>query len=86
MIKKKDDDMARNEKDMKHYVWFDWAAKHLLHDKANFEILEGFIKVMTGKEMTILEILESKGNQDYSSAKFNRVDIKARNEYTRTTS
>ena len=66
--------------DNKHYVWFDWAVKHILRDKANFEILEGFIKVMTGKDMTILEILESEGNQQYSGAKFNRVDIKARNE------
>lgn len=64
----------------KHYIWFDWAVKHILRNKANFEILEGFIKVMTGKEMTILEILESEGNQPYASAKFNRVDIKARNE------
>lgn len=72
--------MARDGRNTKHYIWFDWAAKHLLRDKANFEILEGFIKVMTGKEMTILEILESEGNQDYPGAKFNRVDIKARNE------
>ncbi len=66
--------------DNKHYVWFDWAVKHMLRDKANFEILEGFIKVITGKDMTILEILESEGNQSSSLAKFNRVDIKARNE------
>lgn len=66
--------------DKKHYVWFDWAVKHMLRDKVNFEILEGFINVMTGKHMTILEILESEGNQSYSNAKFNRVDIKAKND------
>ena len=64
----------------KHYIWFDWAVKHILRNKANFEILEGFIKVMTGKQMTILEVLESEGNQSNSAAKFNRVDIKAKNE------
>ncbi|MCC8071469.1 MAG: PD-(D/E)XK nuclease family transposase [Bacteroidales bacterium] len=63
----------------KDYVWFDWAVKHILRDKANFAILEGFISVMIGQEMHIIELLESEGNQDTPYSKFNRVDIKARN-------
>lgn len=33
------------------YVWFDWAMKHMLRNKANFEVLEGLISVMTGKKV-----------------------------------
>lgn len=62
-----------------HYVWFDWAVKHMLRNKANFEVLEGFIQAITGKKMTVLEVLESEGNQEEASSKFNRVDIKAKN-------
>lgn len=70
---------GRKHEEKKHYVWFDWAVKHMLRDKANFEILEGFICAMTGKEMKILDVLESEGNQANQISKFNRVDIKARN-------
>lgn len=31
------------------YVWYDWAMKHMLRNKANFEVLEGLISVMTDK-------------------------------------
>ncbi len=61
------------------YIRFDWAMKHMLRDKANFDILEGFISVLTGEEVHIVEILESESNQDGPDDKFNRVDIKAKN-------
>lgn len=61
------------------YVSFDWAAKNMLRDKANFCILEGLITVLLNEEMHIEEILESEGNQQQSDDKFNRVDIKAKN-------
>ena len=61
------------------YIRFDWAIKHMLRDKANFGILEGLISVLLGEEVKISEILESEGNQESESDKFNRVDIKARN-------
>lgn len=53
--------------------------KHMLRDKANFDILEGFITVLTGETVHIEEILESESNQDSADDKFNRVDIKAKN-------
>ena len=62
------------------YIRFDWAVKRMLRDKANFAVLEGLITVLTGEQVTIVEILESEGNQESSSDKFNRVDIKAKNE------
>ena len=62
------------------YIRFDWAVKRMLHDKANFAVLEGLITVLTGEQGTIVEILESEGNQERAVDKFNRVDIKAKNE------
>ncbi|WP_195352880.1 Rpn family recombination-promoting nuclease/putative transposase [Bacteroides cellulosilyticus] len=61
------------------YVRFDWAIKRLLRQKANFDVLEGFLTVFLGEKVTILEILESGSNQLSAEDKFNRVDIKARN-------
>ena len=67
------------EKDDDKLVRFDWAAKRMLRDKANFVVLEGLISVLTGQNVKIQEILESEGNQDCDTDKFNRVDIKAKN-------
>ena len=61
------------------YIRFDWAIKRLLRQKANFGVLEGFLTVFLKEKVTILEILESEGNQQTADDKFNRVDIKARN-------
>ena len=60
-------------------IRFDWASKRLLRQKANFSVLEGFLTVLLNEKVTILEILESEGNQQFAEDKFNRVDIKARN-------
>ena len=61
------------------YIRFDWAIKRLLRQKANFVVLEGFLTVFLGEPITILELLESEGNQLSADDKFNRVDIKALN-------
>ena len=61
------------------YIRFDWAAKRMLRDKANFGVLEGLITVLIGEPVHIEEILESEGNQQTSDDKFNRVDVKAKN-------
>lgn len=61
------------------YIRFDWAVKRLLRNKANFGVLEGFLTVLLGEPIHILEILESESNQQRENEKFNRVDIKARN-------
>ena len=59
-------------------IRFDWAIKRLLRQKANFDVLEGFLTVFIGEKIEIVEILESEGNHLTESDKFNRVDIKAR--------
>ena len=61
------------------YIRFDWAIKRLLRQKANFDVLEGFLTVFIGEKVTIVEILESEGNQQSERDKYNRVDIKAKN-------
>ena len=62
------------------YIRFDWAVKRMLRDKANFAVLEGLVTVLIGTPIKILEILESEGNQENATDKFNRVDIKAKTE------
>ena len=52
----------------------------MLRDKANFAVLEGLITVLFGRKISIVEILESEGNQETANDKFNRVDIKAKEE------
>lgn len=61
------------------YIRFDWAVKRMLRDKANFAVLEGLITVLLGEQITISEILESEGNQNQETDKFNRVDVMAKN-------
>lgn len=62
-----------------NFIRFDWAAKRILRDKANYGVLEGLVTVLLNEEVHIVDILESEGNQDLHDDKFNRVDIKARN-------
>lgn len=61
-------------------IRFDWAMKRMLRDKANFGVLEGLLTVLFERKITILEILESESNQTAADDKFNRVDIKAKEE------
>ena len=61
------------------YIRFDWAIKRLLRQKANFGVLEGFLTVFLNEPIKIVDILESEGNQQQANDKFNRVDIKAKN-------
>ncbi|MCI5117480.1 MAG: Rpn family recombination-promoting nuclease/putative transposase [Candidatus Electrothrix sp. LOE1_4_5] len=61
-------------------ISFDWAMKKLLRSKANFEILEGFLSELLKDSIHILEILESEGNEEDRRDKFNRVDLKVRNQ------
>ena len=67
------------EEDNNKYIRFDWAVKRILRDKANFGVLEGLITVLLEEPVHIVEILESEGNQEESTDKYNRVDIKAKN-------
>lgn len=61
---------------MNKLVRFDWAMKHLLRNKANFDVLEGFLsELMHEPEIKIETVLESESNQNAEEDKFNRVDV-----------
>ena len=56
-------------------ISFDWAMKRLLRQKANFEVLEGFLSELLRRKIVIKSIGESDGNQTDEDDKYNRVDI-----------
>lgn len=60
-------------------IRFDWAVSRLLHQKANFGVLEGFLTVFLGEPIKIVEVLENEDNQLLSDDKFYRMEIKAKN-------
>ena len=59
------------------FISFDWALKRLLRDKANFDVLEGFLSTLLNTDIKIHKLLESESNKDRDDAKMNRVDILA---------
>jgi len=60
----------------KRLIRFDWAMKKLLRDKANFDILEGFLSaLLEDEELKILHLLESESNAEDEQDKYNRVDL-----------
>ena len=63
------------------FISFDWALKHLLREKANHDVLEGFVSVILGrKSIKIHRLLESEGNKVDADSKSNRVDLLAEDE------
>ena len=65
------------EKRTENYIRFDWAMKRLLRNKANFDVLEGFLSSLFGKSVKIQGLLESEGNREREDDKANRVDLLA---------
>ena len=64
---------------MSRYIRFDWAAKNILRNKADFAIFEGLISVLVNEKVTIVELLDTESNKETADDKYNRVDIKALN-------
>ena len=56
-------------------VRFDWAIKNILRDKANFDVLEGFLSALLCNDIHVVQLLESESNQEEKTGKYNRVDI-----------
>ena len=65
----------------KTYISFDWALKRLLRDKANFDVLEGFISTLLERDVRIKNLLESEGNMEREESKYNRVDLLCEDEH-----
>lgn len=49
---------ARIMEQKDRYIRFDWAVKRLLRNKANFGVLEGFLTVLLGESVEIVEMSE----------------------------
>ena len=56
-------------------ISFDWAMKRLLRNKANFEVLEGFLSELLRRKIIIKYIGESGSTPTDKDDKTNRVDI-----------
>ncbi|MFZ1524588.1 MAG: Rpn family recombination-promoting nuclease/putative transposase [Saprospiraceae bacterium] len=61
--------------DSRPLISFDWAIKRLLRQKANYDVLEGFLSELLHREMKIINIPESEANAAEESSKINKVDI-----------
>nr|VFJ60616.1 MAG: conserved hypothetical protein (putative transposase or invertase) [Candidatus Kentron sp. DK] len=67
-----------NKKPGRKIITFDWAIKTVLRNKANFDVLEGFLTALFDRPITILDMLEGEGNQQNETDKYNRVDLLAK--------
>ncbi len=59
----------------KRVIRFDWAIKTILRDKANFDVLEGFLTALLREDIQVVSLLESESNSREEQQKFNRVDL-----------
>ncbi|WP_165742168.1 Rpn family recombination-promoting nuclease/putative transposase [Candidatus Thiosymbion oneisti] len=59
-------------------ITFDWAIKTVLRDKANFDVLEGFLTALFKRPIVILDLLESESNRRDDTDKYNHVDLLAK--------
>ena len=62
-------------------ISFDWAIKTVLRDKANFDVLEGFLSALLGEKIVVLELIDTEGSPAERNLKTNRVDIMVRNSH-----
>ena len=65
------EDTMKNQK----IIRFDWAIKTILRDKANYDVLEGFLSAILRDDIKVVQLIESESNQETDRQKFNRVDI-----------
>ncbi|MDR1103564.1 MAG: Rpn family recombination-promoting nuclease/putative transposase, partial [Tannerella sp.] len=61
-------------------ISFDYALKRLLRNKANYEVLEGFLSELLSKDVSVKSIGESESNKETPTGKSNRVDILVEDE------
>ncbi|MDR2026040.1 MAG: Rpn family recombination-promoting nuclease/putative transposase, partial [Prevotellaceae bacterium] len=61
-------------------ISFDYALKRLLRDKANYDVLEGFLSELFGYGVKVKNIIESESNKEVPTDRYNRVDIMIEDE------
>ena len=57
-------------------ISFDYAIKDILRDKANFDVLSGFLTELLEKPVHVQEILESEGGAKSKDDKINHLDLR----------
>ncbi|MDR3267488.1 MAG: PD-(D/E)XK nuclease family transposase [Tannerella sp.] len=62
-----------------NYIRFDWAIKRLLRQKANYDILEGFLSTVLNEDIRIKRILDEEGKIDSVDDRINRIGLLAEN-------
>jgi predicted transposase/invertase (TIGR01784 family) len=71
--------MSSNKKE-RVLISFDYALKRLLRNKANYDVLEGFLSELLMQDVKVKHIVESESNQASRDDKQNRVDLMIENE------
>jgi predicted transposase/invertase (TIGR01784 family) len=56
-------------------ISLDYAIKSILREKSNFGVLSGFLTELMGRDVSVLEILESESNKDDAALKTTRVAV-----------
>jgi predicted transposase/invertase (TIGR01784 family) len=64
-----------NKREGRVLISFDYALKRLLRNKANYDVLEGFLSELLMRSITVRNIGESEGNKQHAEDKHNKVDI-----------
>ncbi|MDR3366114.1 MAG: Rpn family recombination-promoting nuclease/putative transposase [Prevotellaceae bacterium] len=68
-------DTTKNTTKSRVLISFDYALKRLLRNKANYDVLEGFLSELLMRDVKVKSIGESEGNQLSAEDKYNRVDV-----------
>jgi len=71
--------------DERKLVRFDWAIKTILRDKANFDVLEGFLSALLREDIEVVELLESESQQETEYQKFSHADFMVKDSSGRLT-
>jgi predicted transposase/invertase (TIGR01784 family) len=61
-------------------ISFDYAIRHLLCNKANYEVLEGFLNELLMRNIKVKNIEESESDQAHPRDKYNRIDVLVEDE------
>ncbi|MDR0705336.1 MAG: Rpn family recombination-promoting nuclease/putative transposase [Planctomycetaceae bacterium] len=72
--------MQPDQSDERVLISFDYALKRLLRNKANYEVLEGFLSVLLNTDVKVKSIGESESNKEHAADKYNKVDVLVEDE------
>jgi predicted transposase/invertase (TIGR01784 family) len=61
-------------------ISFDYAFKRLLRNKANYDVLDGFLSELLNRDITVKSLGESESNKENKEDKYNKVDILVEDE------